>query len=72
MKVYYEGLETDQPYDAVRQKILEKIRQLRTDKIRAAYVTALRVQTTVYVTLAPPRANVDLQNAQTTGPKRRL
>jgi protein-disulfide isomerase len=70
MKVYYEGLETDQPYEAVRGKILEKIRQLRTDKVRAAYVTALRVQTTVYVTLAPPRANVDLQSAQTLGPQK--
>jgi protein-disulfide isomerase len=70
MKVYYEGLETDQAYEAVRQKILEKIRQLRTEKVRAAYVTALRVKSTVYVTLAPPRANVDLQNAQTTGPQK--
>jgi protein-disulfide isomerase len=70
MKVYYEGLETDQPYEAVRGKILEKIRQLRTDKVRTAYVAALRVQTTVYVTLAPPRANVDLQSAQTLGPQK--
>jgi protein-disulfide isomerase len=70
MKVYYEGLETDQPYEAVRGKILEKIRQLRTDKVRTAYVTALRVQTTVYVTLAPPRANVDMQSAQTLGPQK--
>src|ERR1700693_2847202 len=28
MKVYYEGLEIDQPYDTVRDKILEKVRQL--------------------------------------------
>jgi protein-disulfide isomerase len=70
MKVYYEGLETDQLYEAVRGKILEKIRQLRTDKVRAAYLTTLRVQTTVYVTLAPPRANVDLQNAEMIGPQK--
>ena len=70
MKVYYEGLETDQPYDAVRGKILEKIRQLRTEKARSAYVSVLRVQTTVYITLAPPRANVDLQNAQMIGPQK--
>src|SRR5208282_2207094 len=42
MKVYYEGLETEQPYDAVRGKVLEKIRQLRTDKARAAFVRTLR------------------------------
>jgi protein-disulfide isomerase len=70
MRVYYEGLETDQPYEAVRGKILEKIRSVRMEKVRTAYVTALRVQTTVYVTLAPPRANVDLQNAQMIGPQK--
>lgn len=64
MKVYYEGLETDQPYEAVREKILEKIRQLRTEKARAAYVRTLRAETTVYIALAPPRAEVDSQNAQ--------
>ncbi|MGC2448263.1 MAG: thioredoxin domain-containing protein [Candidatus Sulfotelmatobacter sp.] len=69
MKVYYEGLETDQPYEAVRGKILEKIRQLRTDKVRAAYVKALRAQTTVTIALAPPRANVDVADAQVLGPK---
>src|SRR5579872_6798270 len=69
MKVYYEGLETDQPYDTVREKIIEKIRQLRTDKARAAYVKALRAQTTVTIALAPPRANVDVADAQVLGPK---
>jgi protein-disulfide isomerase len=69
MKVYYEGLETDQPYESVREKILEKIRQLRTEKARAAYVTALRAQSTVYITLAPPRVDVDMQSALTIGPK---
>jgi hypothetical protein len=69
MKVYYEGLETEQPYEAVRGKILEKIRELRTNKAQAAYVAALRTQSTVYVTLAPPRTNVDTANAPTVGPK---
>lgn len=68
MKVYYEGLETEQPYEAVRGKILEKIRELRTQKARSAYVRALRAQSTVYITLAPPRVNVDLQNVEMIGP----
>lgn len=67
LKVYYEGLETDQPYDAVRGKILEQIRQVRTTKARSAYVKALRAQTAVYITLAPPHAHVDVQNAQMLG-----
>jgi protein-disulfide isomerase len=66
MRVYYEGVETDQPYEAVRDKILEKIRQLRTDKLRAAYLQTLRAETTVYIALAPPRANVEAQDPQMT------
>ncbi len=69
MRVYYEGLETDQPYEAVRDKILDKIREVRTLRAQAAYVRALRAETTVYVELAPPRLNVEAQNAPTIGPK---
>jgi protein-disulfide isomerase len=67
MKVYYEGLETDQPYESVRGKILDKIRDVRTQKARAAYLKELRAQSTVYIALAPPHANVDAQNAQMLG-----
>jgi len=69
MKVYYEGLETDPPYETVRDKILEKIRQLRTDKVRAAYVKELRAQTSVTIALAPPKAKVEVGEAQVLGPK---
>ena len=67
VKVYYEGLETDQPYEAVRDKILEKIRQVRTQRARAAYIQSLRAQTNVIVSLTPPSANVSLANANTLG-----
>ncbi len=69
MKVYYEGLETEQPYDAVRGKILDKIRELRMEKIRAAYVKNLRAQASVIVELAPPSANVNVESGNTLGPK---
>jgi protein-disulfide isomerase len=69
MKVYYEGLETDQPYEAVREKILEKIRQLRFDKAKAAYVKTLNDQINVIVELTPPNADVELANANIRGPK---
>jgi len=68
MKVYYEGLDIDQPYEAVRGKILDKLRGVRASKARTAYLKALRTQSTVYVTLAPPSANVDTQNAEVLGP----
>jgi protein-disulfide isomerase len=67
MKVYYEGLETEQPYDSVRDKILDKIREIRTQKVRAAYIKALHAETTVSVLLEPPQVNVNTQNAPTLG-----
>ncbi len=69
MKVYYEGLETTQPYDAVRGKILDKIRQIRTDKARAAFLKSLREQAAVRIALAGPSADVDLKNATWSGSK---
>jgi protein-disulfide isomerase len=69
MKVYYEGLGTDQSYESVRDKILEKIRQVRADRIQSAYINKLRERTTVVVTLTPPTANVQLANANTLGSK---
>jgi protein-disulfide isomerase len=69
IRVYYEGLETDQPFEAVRAKILEKIRALRTNKARAAYIKALREQSNVYVTLTPPSTVVELGNADVLGSK---
>jgi protein-disulfide isomerase len=65
MKVYYEGLETDQPYEAIRDKVLEKIRDLRFQKARIAYIKALRAETTVSIALAPPTVKLDAQPTQT-------
>ena len=67
MRVYYEGLETDQSYEAVRGKILEKIRQVRLDKARSTYLSSLRERTSVVVELAPPTVNVNIENANTRG-----
>jgi len=69
MKVYYEGLETDQPYEQVRAKILDKIRELRTKKVEADYVKALREKSTVTIALAPPQAKVAASEALSYGAK---
>jgi len=62
MKVYYEGVETEQPYEEVRGKILDKIREIRVNKALAAYVKNLRSQTAVNIALAPPRIDVKAQD----------
>jgi protein-disulfide isomerase len=69
MRVYYEGLETDQPYEAVRGKILEKIRLVRMDRARTAYLKALRAQSEVRIALSGPTANVNVENANWFGRK---
>jgi len=69
LRVYYEGLNTDQPFDAVRDKVLQHIRELRMAKARAAYVKSLREKAGVLVTFAPPTANVSPEDGPIRGPK---
>jgi len=54
LRVYYEGVNTDQPFEAVREKVLQHIRDARTAKIGAAYVKTLREQAAVLITLGAP------------------
>jgi len=69
LQVFYEGLQTDEPFTAARAKIVATLRQLRLTKARAAYLQSLRRQADVRVALAPPRADVALENAATRGPR---
>jgi len=63
LQVYFEGLDSKEPYDKVRDKILDHIRELRKAKLRAAYVESLRSKASIMVTLAPPMATVDVEHA---------
>ena len=67
LQVYYEGLDTQQSYEAIRAQVLEHIRELRRNKARASYVAALRKQADISVLLMPPEAEVDLANAYVRG-----
>jgi protein-disulfide isomerase len=69
LQVYYEGMDSEEPYAAVRDRVLDHIRQLRRDKARAAYVKGLREQASVKFLLAPPGAEVDLENVHFKGSK---
>ena len=66
LQVYYEGLDSKEPYDQVRGKIMEHIRDLRRSKLRSAYIETLRAKATIVVQLAPPMANVGTENAAVT------
>ena len=69
LKIYYEGLETDQPYEVMRPKIVEKIHTIRVNKVRTAYLKTLREQAGVIIQLAPPSAEINLAEANVMGNK---
>src|ERR1700730_8164099 len=59
LQVYYEGLDSNDAYESVRDRVLEHIRELRRTKARAAYVATLRSNANPIVLLAPPAAEVN-------------
>jgi protein-disulfide isomerase len=66
---YYEVMNTDQPYDAVRGKILESLHELRLANARQAYIDSLRSQYGVVIELDEPSAKVNVENAFRLGPQ---
>ena len=62
LRVYYEGIETTESFEAVKDRISDSIRRRRMAKARAAYIESLRAQANVAVRLAPPRVQVPLNN----------
>jgi protein-disulfide isomerase len=67
LRVYYEGVETDQPYEAMREQILQHIREARQSKARAAYLKTLRSQAQISIALAPPTAPVEVAHSPVRG-----
>ena len=68
LQVYYEGLQSDQPFSVVRGQILDHILQLRRNKARLAYVQELRKKADVQIALEPPSVSIASVDAPTTGP----
>jgi protein-disulfide isomerase len=67
LRVYYEGLNTEQPYESVRGQIVDQIKHLRAVKARSAYLKKLREQNKAKVLLKPPKADVSVANAPVRG-----
>lgn len=67
LQVYYEGLDTQDSYEAVRNDVLQHIRELRRSKARAAFVDNLRKEAKISVMLMPPSADLDVAKAYTKG-----
>ena len=67
LRVFYEGVETTQPYEAVRGQIVESIRQRRLMKARSAYMESLRKEAKIAIRLAQPRVPMDLKDTPLRG-----
>ncbi len=67
LRVYYEGLDSKEPFEAMRGKILDHIREVRLEKAKAAYMQELRAHANLVISLPPPRADVKLDNTPILG-----
>jgi protein-disulfide isomerase len=69
LRVFYEGAQTDQPYEAVRSQLLTRVHQTRVKKAREAYLASLRAAANVKILLAPPYVEVGPGDTDPRGPK---
>jgi len=67
LKVYYEGVDTAEPFESAKDKIRKYIEDRRIAKAKAAYIQSLRDQANVTVRLEPPRVQISLKDAPIRG-----
>ena len=67
LRVFYEGLQNPPPYEEIKDKIRQHIRDVRMQKAMMAYAKSLRDSTTVVVMITPPKEEVAIGNAPVEG-----
>lgn len=67
LRVYYEGIDTTETYEAVRVKIIDALKQRRIQKLKTAYLQSLRSQANIAIRLAPPRAPLSVKDTPVRG-----
>lgn len=67
LHVYYEGINSQEPFEAVRARILDHVRQLRFEKAKVTYLQTLRSKANIAVSLPPPRAEIAMTNTPVLG-----
>ena len=67
LRVYYEGLDVNQPFEAVREQIIAHLRERRFEKAKIAYIQSLRDQAKVVISLPPPKADIALKDTPVRG-----
>jgi protein-disulfide isomerase len=69
LRFYYEGVQTDEPYEKARSNIIDTVHQLRMKKARDAYIAELRAEYAVVIELSQPIAHVEAGSAPRLGPE---
>jgi len=67
VKVYFEGVDTTEPYSVVRGQILDHIRENRLMKAKAAYMASLRTDAKIGLHFGPPRAPIAVADKMVRG-----
>ncbi|MDX2153756.1 MAG: thioredoxin domain-containing protein [Bryobacteraceae bacterium] len=67
LRVYYEGVDTPETFEAARGKILEYLTQRRFLKAKAAYVQSLRASAKVALQIPAPRAPISMTGVPVLG-----
>ena len=69
LKFFYDTLDTNQSFDALRQKISDRIVQTQEKKLLANYVASLRAKENARILLQPPKFDIILGKAPISGSK---
>jgi protein-disulfide isomerase len=69
LRTYYDGVDTDETYEAMRQRIVDHIRETKETKLRTEYLKQLRSDAKINVQFGPPRADLSLKDHPVRGPQ---
>lgn len=67
LRVYFEGVTTDQPFEAVKGQIVQVLRERRISKAKRAYVDSLRGESKIALRIGPPRAIIAMKDTPVRG-----
>jgi protein-disulfide isomerase len=67
LHVYYEGVDTKETFEAVRDRIIESIRDRRTSVAKDAFMQSLRDKAKVSYHVAPPRVQMSMKDTPVRG-----
>ena len=69
LRTYYDGVDTDESYEAMRQRIVDHLREMKETKLKAEYIKQLRTEAKINVQFGPPRADLNLKDHPIRGPQ---